>query len=213
VSNLHRKHPSVNCRIHGIARRLGDVTMASEQTAAPAENAGAGLRTGPYRRHHRPTPRSQAGAAAPVGCGSQGGGRVTDITVVGVRPVADTRDRIEARCCEYPGQHFGGEHRSIARRDHHGLAPAHHRRAINRDAASGLRSMSVACPQVGTMLNGEVFITRIRSTRSNPTSPRCPPRCHQVDVIKSATRPRPRAASRCAEFAHLSPGFAAWIHL
>jgi len=36
------------------------------------------------------------------------------------------------------------------------------------------------------MLNGEVFITRIRSTRSNPTSPRCLPLCfNQVDVIKS----------------------------
>ena len=43
--------------------------------------------------------------------------------------LADTRDRNEAHGAEHPGQHHGGEHRPVARRDHHRRAAAHHRRA------------------------------------------------------------------------------------
>jgi len=67
---------------------------------------------------------------------------------------------------------------------------------INRDAGVGTSVDVRGLPQVGTMMNGEVFISPDQIDRSNPTSPHCRPRC-SIKWTSSSRPPRarPRAAS------------------
>jgi len=69
--------------------------------------------------------------------------------------------------------------------------------------------------QVGTMLNGEVFITPDQIDSQQPDFTTLPATLFdQVDVIKSPPRLRPRAASRARSiFTLIGRGFAEWLHL
>ncbi len=87
---------------------------------------------------------------------------------------------------------------------------------INRDAGVGTSVDVRGLPQVGTMLNGEVFITPDQIDSQQPDFTTLPATLfNQVDVIKSATaEPDLERHLRCARSAHLSAlGFAAWLHL
>ena len=87
---------------------------------------------------------------------------------------------------------------------------------INRDAGVGTSVDVRGLPQVGTMLNGEVFITPDQIDSQQPDFTTLPATLfNQVDVIKSPTaRQTVERHLRCARSTHLSAlGFAAWLHL
>ncbi len=87
---------------------------------------------------------------------------------------------------------------------------------INRDAGVGTSVDVRGLPQVGTMLNGEVFITPDQIDSQQPDFTTLPATLfNQVDVIKSATAGQTvERHQRCDQSAYLSAlGFAAWVHL
>ena len=87
---------------------------------------------------------------------------------------------------------------------------------INRDAGVGTSVSVRGLPQVGTLLNGEVFISPDQIDSQQPDFTTLPATLfNQVDVIKSPTAAQTETGiSGVAQSAHLSAlGFAAWVHL
>ena len=87
---------------------------------------------------------------------------------------------------------------------------------IDRNGGEGTEVDVRGLPQVGSMLNGEVFITPDQITSQQPDFETLPATLfNQVDVIKSPTASQTdERHQRLARSAHLSAlGSAAWIHL
>jgi TonB-dependent receptor len=164
---------------------------ASEHTSAPAENAGA-QDSAQQDAPATPSPdakkaKSATGSAGPDQ-GPKDAGELTEVTVVGVRQsqiraielkrdAASIQDSISAE--------------SIGQLPDVTITDALQRITgveINRDAGVGTSVDVRGLPQVGTMLNGEVFITPDQIDSQQPDFTSLPATLfNQVDVIKSPT--------------------------
>ncbi len=181
MSNLYRKHPLSIAISMALLAAAATSTMASEGTGTPAENAGAqdsAQQDGPT------TPSPDAGPDA----GAKDSDELTEITVTGVRQsqiraielkrlAPSIQDSISAENIgQLPDVTITDSLQRIT-----GVQ-------INRDAGVGSSVDIRGLPQVGTMMNGEVFISPDQIDSQQPDFGTLPATLfNQVDVIKSAT--------------------------
>src|ERR1700691_4328157 len=171
VSHAYRKHP-LSIAISMALLAAATSAMASESTGTPAENAEA----------QGPAQQDASDAAA------KAADDLNEITVVGVRQsqiraielkrdAANIQDSISAE--------------SIGQLPDVTITDALQRITgvqIDRDAGVGTTVNVRGLPQVGTMLNGEVFITPDQIDSQQPDFTTLPATLfNQVDVIKSPT--------------------------
>ncbi len=186
---------------------------AAELTGSAAENAGAQ----DAAQQNGPTAPSPDAKKAKTGNGSAGAtDELQEITVTGVRE-SQIRAIEVKRLAPSIQDSISAE--SIGQFSDVTITDALQRITgvqINRDAGVGTSVDVRGLPQVGTMLNGEVFITPDQIDSQQPDFTTLPATLfNQVDVIKSPTaRQTVERHLRRARSAHLSAlGSAAWIHL
>jgi TonB-dependent receptor len=178
VSNIHRKHPlSVAISMALLAASAHSAT-ASEQTSAPAQNAGAqdaGQQVGPTT----PSPDAKK---------TRDGEELQELVVTGVR--ASQIRAIEVKRLA-PSIQDSISAESIGQFSDVTITDALQRITgvqINRDAGVGTTVNVRGLPQVGTTLNGEVFISPDQIDTQQPDFTTLPATLfNQVDVIKSPT--------------------------
>jgi TonB-dependent receptor len=177
VSNVYRKHPLSIAISMALLAAAATSAVASEDTATPAENAGA---QGPAQVDG---PTSAAAKKA-----KEEEDALQEITVTGVRE-SQIRS-IEAKR-QAPSIQDSISAESIGQLPDVTITDALQRVTgvqINRDAGVGTSVDVRGLPQVGTMLNGEVFITPDQIDSQQPDFTTLPATLfNQVDVIKSPT--------------------------
>jgi TonB-dependent receptor len=185
VSNVHRKHPLSVAISLALLAAAASSAGASELTGAPAENAGAP----DAAQQNGPTTPSPDAKKAKAGNGSAGSDdELQEVTVTGVR---ESQIRaIEAKRLA-PSIQDSISAESIGQLPDVTITDALQRITgvqINRDAGVGTSVDVRGLPQVGTMLNGEVFITPDQIDSQQPDFTTLPATLfNQVDVIKSPT--------------------------
>ncbi|MGC1522967.1 MAG: TonB-dependent receptor plug domain-containing protein, partial [Steroidobacteraceae bacterium] len=162
MSNVYRKHPLSIAISMALLAAAATSAMASEQTNASAENAGAqdsAQQDGATTPSPGATkPKSATGSVGPD-APAKGADELQEVTVTGVREsqiraievkrlAPSIQDSVSA---ENIGQ-FSDVTITDALQRITGVQ-------INRDAGVGSSVDVRGLPQVGTMLNGEVFIT------------------------------------------------------
>jgi TonB-dependent receptor len=156
--------------------------LASENTSASAENAGA---QDPAQQNGPATPSADAKKAKP---GTLSADELQEVTVTGVRE-SQIRAIEVKRLAPSIQDSISAE--SIGQFSDVTITDALQRITgvqINRDAGIGTSVDVRGLPQVGTMLNGEVFITPDQIDSQQPDFTTLPATLfNQVDVIKSAT--------------------------
>jgi TonB-dependent receptor len=181
VSNVYRKHP-LSVAISMVLIAAAAPAMASEQASAPAENAGA---EDPAQQGGPATPSPDAKKAKP---GTLSADELQEVTVTGVRE-SQIRAIEVKRLAPSIQDSISAE--SIGQFSDVTITDALQRITgvqINRDAGVGTSVDVRGLPQVGTMLNGEVFITPDQIDSQQPDFTTLPATLfNQVDVIKSAT--------------------------
>ena len=182
MSNVYRKHPLSIAISMALLAAAAPSAMASEQTSAPAQNAGAPEpRNRTDRRRHRPTPRRPSGR-------ERGRSELQEITVTAY--VQSQIRAIEVKR-QAPSIQDSISAESIGQLPDVTITDALQRITgvqINRDAGVGTSVDVRGLPQVGTMLNGEVFITPDQIDSQQPDFTTLPATLfNQVDVIKSPT--------------------------
>ena len=217
MTNVYRKHPLSIAISMALLAAAATSAMASETHQCPGgERGGAGRRaTRTDRRRHRPTPRRPS--PGPTGERSASDAdELQEVTVTGVRQ-SQIRAIEVKRLAPSIQDSISAE--SIGQLPDVTITDALQRITgvqINRDAGVGTSVDVRGLPQVGTMLNGEVFITPDQIDSQQPDFTTLPATLfNQVDVIKS-----PTAGQTCerhlglARSSHLSAlGFAEWLHL
>ena len=173
MSNVYRKHPLSIAISMALLAAAATSAMGSESTSAPAQNSGA------------PDSAQQDGPTKP---GAKAADELQEVTVTGVRQsqiraielkrdAASIQDSISAE--------------SIGQLPDVTITDALQRITgveINRDAGVGSSVDVRGLPQVGTMLNGEVFISPDQIDSQQPDFTSLPATLfNQVDVIKSPT--------------------------
>ena len=158
--------------------------MASEPTAPRRRTRGRRtLRNRTDRRHHRPTPRKPRRE-----CSAVSDDELQEVTVTGVRE-SQIRAIEVKRLAPSIQDSISAE--SIGQLPDVTITDALQRITgvqINRDAGVGTSVDVRGLPQVGTMLNGEVFITPDQIDSQQPDFTTLPATLfNQVDVIKSPT--------------------------
>ena len=145
------------------------------------------LRSRTHRRHHRRTPRAKPGPGTPRRTRSEQP-ELTTVTVTGVRE-SQIRAIEVKRLAPSIQDSISAE--SIGQLPDVTITDALQRITgvqINRDAGVGTSVDVRGLPQVGTMLNGEVFITPDQIDSQQPDFTTLPATLfNQVDVIKSPT--------------------------
>jgi TonB-dependent receptor len=191
VSNVYRKHPLSIAVSMALLAAAATPTMASEGTGTPAENAGAqdsAQQDGPTTPSpDAKKPKSGTGSTGPD-AGAKDSDELTEITVTGVREsqiraielkrnAASIQDSISAESIgQLPDVTITDSLQRIT-----GVQ-------INRDAGVGTSVDVRGLPQVGTMMNGEVFISPDQIDSQQPDFTTLPATLfNQVDVIKSST--------------------------
>jgi TonB-dependent receptor len=189
VSNVYRKHPLSIAISMALLAAAATSAMASEHTSAPAENAGpqdAAQQDGPTT----PSPDAKKAKSATGSAGPDAGAKEADdlqeVIVVGVR-------QSQIRAIELkrlaPNIQDSISAESIGQLPDVTITDALQRITgvqINRDAGVGTSVDVRGLPQVGTMLNGEVFITPDQIDSQQPDFTSLPATLfNQVDVIKS----------------------------
>ena len=175
MSNVHRKHPLSVAISMALLAAAATSAIAGEQASAPTGNAGAqdlGQQDGPT-------------APAP---GARTAAELEEVTVVGVR-------QSQIRAIELkrlaPNIQDSISAENIGQLPDVTITDALQRITgvqINRDAGVGTSVDVRGLPQVGTMLNGEVFITPDQIDSQQPDFTTLPATLfNQVDVIKSST--------------------------
>jgi len=166
-------------------------TMASEGTGTPAENAGAqdsAQQDGPTTPSpDAKKPKSGTGSTGPD-AGAKDSDELTEITVTGVR-------QSQIRAIELkrlaPSIQDSISAESIGQLPDVTITDSLQRITgvqINRDAGVGTSVDVRGLPQVGTMMNGEVFISPDQIDSQQPDFTTLPATLfNQVDVIKSST--------------------------
>jgi len=176
VSNVYRKHPLSIAISMVLLAAAAASARAAESASAPAGNAGA---QGPAQQDGPTKPASEAGTAAD---------ELMEVTVTGVR-------QSQIRAIELkrlaPSIQDSISAESIGQLPDVTITDALQRITgvqIDRDAGVGTTVNVRGLPQVGTMLNGEVFITPDQIDSQQPDFTTLPATLfNQVDVIKSAT--------------------------
>ena len=193
MSNVHRKHPVSIAVSMALLAAAATAAMASEQTGGPAGNAGA---QNPAQQDVPTTPSSDArkaksgSDAAATSDGSKDSDELKEltVTVVGVR--ASQIRAIELKR-DAPSIQDSISAESIGQLPDVTITDALQRITgvqINRDAGVGTSVDVRGLPQVGTMLNGEVFISPDQIDSQQPDFSTLPATLfNQVDVIKSPT--------------------------
>ena len=178
MSNVNRKHP-VSIAVSMALLAAAASAMASEGTDAPAENGGA--------QQDAPTTSSPDAKAKSKGAEADEA-ELTTIIVTGVR--ASQIRAIELKRLA-PSIQDSISAESIGQLPDVTITDALQRITgvqINRDAGVGTSVDVRGLPQVGTMLNGEVFITPDQIDSQQPDFTTLPATLfNQVDVIKSPT--------------------------
>jgi TonB-dependent receptor len=178
VSNLPRRHPVSVAVSMALLAAAATSAMATEPAAAPAENTGA----------QQPVPQTGPTTPAPTGSaeGPKQSNELQTVTIEGVR-------QSEIRAIELkrlaPSIQDSISAENIGQLPDTTLADALQRITgvqINRDAGVGTSVDVRGLPQVGTMLNGEVFITPDQIDSQQPDFTTLPATLfNQVDVIKA----------------------------
>src|SRR5580698_940184 len=172
VSNVYRKHP-LSVAISMVLLAAAAPAMASEQTSAPADNAGA---QDPAQQGIPATPKAKEAD------------ELQEVTVTGVR--ASQIRAIEIKRLA-PSIQDSISAENIGQLPDVTITDALQRITgvqIDRDAGVGTTVNVRGLPQVGTMLNGEVFITPDQIDSQQPDFTTLPATLfNQVDVIKSPT--------------------------
>ena len=178
MSNVNRKHP-VSIAVSMALLAAAASAMASERTDVPAENGGA--------QQDAPTTSSPDAKAKSKGAEADEA-ELTTIIVTGVR--ASQIRAIELKRLA-PSIQDSISAESIGQLPDVTITDALQRITgvqINRDAGVGTSVDVRGLPQVGTMLNGEVFITPDQIDSQQPDFTTLPATLfNQVDVIKSPT--------------------------
>ena len=186
MSNVHRKHPVSIAVSMALLAAAATSAMASESTGAPAENAGARGRCAAGRADDAiADPKTiKSGPAAP----RQRAEALETVTVVGVRQSQIKAIEVKRLA---PSIQDSISAESIGQLPDVTITDALQRITgvqINRDAGVGTSVDVRGLPQVGTMLNGEVFITPDQIDSQQPDFTTLPATLfNQVDVIKSPT--------------------------
>ena len=209
VSNVYRKHP-LSIAV-SMALLAAAATSAMARGMAPAENAGrrpcaTGRTDDTLARRQESQVRGTAGGRTSCRRSPSPAYVQSQIRAIEMKRLAPSiQDSISAE--------------SIGQLPDVTITDALQRITgvqINRDAGVGTSVDVRGLPQVGTMLNGEVFITPDQIDSQQPDFTTLPATLfNQVDVIKSPTAaPDRERHQRCARSAHLSAlGSAAWLHL
>ena len=178
MSNPHRKHPVSIAVSMALLAAAATSAVASEGTGAPAESAGA---QAPGQQDALMTPPPDAKKAKEAD-------ELTTITVVGIRESQIRAIELKRRA---PSIQDSISAESIGQLPDVTITDALQRITgvqINRDAGVGTSVDVRGLPQVGTMLNGEVFITPDQIDSQQPNFTTLPATLfNQVDVIKSPT--------------------------
>jgi TonB-dependent receptor len=191
VSNVYRKHPLSIAVSMALLAAAATSTMASEGSGTPAENAGAqdsAQQDGPTAPSpDAKQPKSGTGSTGP-NAGAKDSDELTEITVTGVR-------QSQIRAIELkrlaPSIQDSISAESIGQLPDVTITDSLQRITgvqINRDAGVGTSVDVRGLPQVGTMMNGEVFISPDQIDSQQPDFTTLPATLfNQVDVIKSST--------------------------
>lgn len=173
MSNVYRKHPLSIAISMALLAAAAPSAMAAEPAVAPAENAGA---------------QDSAQQGAPTTPKAKESDELQEVTVTGVRE-SQIRALEVKRLAPSIQDSISAE--SIGQFSDVTITDALQRITgvqINRDAGVGTTVDVRGLPQVGTMLNGEVFITPDQIDSQQPDFTTLPATLfNQVDVIKSAT--------------------------
>src|SRR5262245_32592669 len=175
VLNIQRKHPVSIAVSMALLAAAATAAMAAEPTGAPIESADA---QGPVQPNAPTTPSAKNAEESKEETVTVVGVRQSQIRAIEVKRLAPSiQDSISA---ESIGQ-FSDVTITDALQRITGVQ-------INRDAGVGTTVDVRGLPQVGTMLNGEVFITPDQIDSQQPDFTTLPATLfNQVDVIKSAT--------------------------
>ena len=186
MSNVYRKHPLSIAISMALLAAAATSAMASEPTSAPAENAGAqdpAQQGGPTT----PSPDAKKAKSGTASAGSDAD-ELQEVTVTGVRE-SQIRAIEVKRLAPSIQDSISAE--NIGQLPDVTITDALQRITgvqINRDAGVGTSVDVRGLPQVGTMLNGEVFITPDQIDSQQPDFTTLPATLfNQVDVIKSPT--------------------------
>jgi TonB-dependent receptor len=184
VLNVHRKHPVSIAVSMALLAAAATSAMAADRTGAAAESAEA---EGPVQVDTPTTP--SPGADKAKGAGDRGKAADEDIvTVYGVRQ-SQIRAIEVKRLAPSIQDSISAE--SIGQLPDATITDSLQRITgvqINRDGGVGSSVDVRGLPQVGTMLNGEVFITPDQIDSQQPDFTTLPATLfNQVDVIKSPT--------------------------
>src|SRR6202451_1315583 len=185
VSNVHRKHPLSVAISMTLLAAAATSARASDLIGAPAQNSGAqdaAQQNGPT------TPSPDAKKAKTNNASPVSDEELQEITVTGVRE-SQIRAIEVKRLAPSIQDSISAE--SIGQLPDVTITDALQRITgvqINRDAGVGTSVDVRGLPQVGTMLNGEVFITPDQIDSQQPDFTSLPATLfNQVDVIKSPT--------------------------
>ena len=188
MSNAHRKHPVSIAVSMALLAAAATSAMASEATGAPAEDAGA---QNPAQQDVPTTPDARKGKSKAGDAATDEGERQADletITIVGVRESQIRAIEVKRQA---PNIQDSISAESIGELPDVTITDALQRITgvqIDRDAGVGTQVDVRGLPQVGTMLNGEVFITPDQIDSQKPDFTTLPATLfNQVDVIKSPT--------------------------
>ena len=184
VSNAHRKHPVSIAVSMALLAAAATSAMASEATGAPAEDAGA---QNPAQQDVPTTPDARKGKSKAGDAATDEGERQADletITIVGVRESQIRAIEVKRQA---PNIQDSISAESIGELPDVTITDALQRITgvqIDRDAGVGTQVDVRGLPQVGTMLNGEVFITPDQIDSQKPDFTTLPATLfNQVDVI------------------------------
>jgi outer membrane cobalamin receptor len=191
VANAYRKHPLSIAISMALLATASSSALALEQSSAPAENTAAPDRA----QEEGPTPplpdtkKAKSGTGGTASdAGAKGADDLEEITVVGIR-YSQIRSIELKRAAASIQDSISAE--SIGQLPDVTITDALQRITgvqINRDAGVGTSVDVRGLPQVGTMLNGEVFISPDQIDSQQPDFTTLPATLfNQVDVIKSPT--------------------------
>ena len=183
VSNVHRKHPVSIAVSVALLAAAANAALASEPTGTPAANAGASdsaaqdipASLSPDAK------KSKSGEAADTS-------DLQTVTVIGVRQSQERAIQVKREAASIQDS-ISAE--SIGQLPDTTITDALQRITgvqIDRNGGEGTEVDVRGLPQVGSMLNGEVFISPDQITSQQPNFETLPATLfNQVDVIKSPT--------------------------
>jgi TonB-dependent receptor len=189
VFNVHRKHPVSIAVSMALLSAMTTSAMASPRTGAPADSSGAqAAATQSVSTAPSSDAKKDKSKTAGTDSETEQSVELSTVTIVGVR--ASQMRAIELKRLA-PNIQDSISAESIGQLPDTTITDALQRITgvqIDRNAGEGSQVDVRGLPEVGTMLNGEVFITPDQITSQQPNFETLPATLfNQVDVIKSPT--------------------------